>query len=129
MRLRAMCIEFPGDPTSWALDRQFMLGSAVLVAPVFEEDGSVEFYLPEGRWTAFVGGEVKEGPRWVRESHRLDSVPLYVREGTVLALRGKEGEVSLKAYGIAVGGVGKVEEFVEGAIQEREVTVVEDMLT
>ncbi|KFY22316.1 hypothetical protein V493_06680 [Pseudogymnoascus sp. VKM F-4281 (FW-2241)] len=128
LSLRAMCIEFPNDPTSWSLDRQFMLGESVLVAPVFEEDGSVEFYLPEGRWTAFVSGEVKEGPRWVKEVHRLDSVPLYVKEGTVLPLRAEGGEVSLKVYGIKAGEVGKVQEIVEGALKEREVTVAEDML-
>jgi alpha-glucosidase (family GH31 glycosyl hydrolase) len=123
-----MCIEFPSDPTSWSLDRQFMLGSSLIVAPVFEEDGSVEFYLPEGRWTSFISGEVKEGPRWIKEVHRLDSVPLYVREGTVLPLRAENGEVSLKAYGIKAGEVWKVEEIVEGALKEREVTVDEAML-
>ncbi|GJC87525.1 alpha-xylosidase [Colletotrichum liriopes] len=48
LSLRAMCIEFPEDPTSWYLDRQFMLGPSILAAPIFEESGEVEFYLPKG---------------------------------------------------------------------------------
>lgn len=68
-----------------------MLGSKLLVALVFEETGEVEFYLPEGRWTNFFTGEVKSGPRWVKEKHDFDTLPLYVRENTILVL-GKEGE-------------------------------------
>lgn len=91
LSIRAMCLEFPEDPTSWYLDRQFMLGSSLLVAPVFDESGRVEFYLPEGRWTNFFTGEVKSGPRWVKETHSFDTLPLYVRENTVLVL-GKNDE-------------------------------------
>ncbi|CAG8954043.1 hypothetical protein HYFRA_00009143 [Hymenoscyphus fraxineus] len=91
LSLRAMCLEFPDDPTSWFLDRQFMLGSSLLVAPIFEESGHVEFYLPAGKWTSFFTNETKEGPGWFKESHEFDTLPLYVRENTVLTL-GKLGE-------------------------------------
>ena len=43
---------------------QYMLGDSLLVAPVFAEDGSVDYYLPDGRWTHLLSGEVKEGGRW-----------------------------------------------------------------
>jgi alpha-D-xyloside xylohydrolase len=112
LSLRAMCLEFPDDPTAWFLDRQFMLGESLLVAPVFAESGEVQFYLPKGRWTDFFTGEVKEGPGWVEERHGFETLPLYVREGTVLSL-GVEGEtrtvydfvreVELKTYGIGEG--------------------------
>ncbi|KAG7284606.1 hypothetical protein NEMBOFW57_009211 [Staphylotrichum longicolle] len=91
LSLRAMCIEFPEDPTAWTLDRQFMLGDSLLVAPVFEEDGTVQFYLPTGKWTNFFTGEVKSGPGWVTETHPFGTLPLYVRPNTLLVL-GKEGE-------------------------------------
>ncbi|KAK4449853.1 glycosyl hydrolases family 31-domain-containing protein [Podospora aff. communis PSN243] len=91
LSLRAMCIEFPEDPTAWTLDRQFMVGDRLLVAPIFEDDGTVQFYLPAGRWTNFFTGEVKAGPGWVEETHGFGTLPLYVREGTLLVL-GKEGE-------------------------------------
>ncbi|CAG8979142.1 hypothetical protein HYALB_00000275 [Hymenoscyphus albidus] len=91
LSLRAMCLEFPDDPTSWFLDRQFMLGSSLLVAPIFEESGHVEFYLPAGKWTSFFTNETREGPGWFKETHEFDTLPLYVRENTVLTL-GKLGE-------------------------------------
>ncbi|RDW77701.1 hypothetical protein BP6252_05754 [Coleophoma cylindrospora] len=91
LSLRAMCLEFPEDPTSWFLDRQFMFGDSLLVAPIFEESGTVEFYLPKGKWTNFFTKEVKAGPGWFTEEHKFDTLPLYVRENTVLVL-GKQGE-------------------------------------
>ncbi|KAL2259995.1 hypothetical protein VTK26DRAFT_6148 [Humicola hyalothermophila] len=91
LSVRAMCIEFPEDPTAWTLDRQFMLGDSLLVAPVFEEDGTVQFYLPKGSWTNYFTGEVKSGPGWFTETHSFATLPLYVRPNTLLVL-GKEGE-------------------------------------
>ncbi|ORY61345.1 glycoside hydrolase family 31 protein [Pseudomassariella vexata] len=90
LSLRAMCLEFPDDPTSWYLDRQFMVGDRLLAAPVFEESGEVEFYLPKGKWTSFFTNQTRDGPGWFKERHGFGSLPLYVRENTVLVL-GKEG--------------------------------------
>ncbi len=46
-----MLLEFPDDPGCRTLDRQYMLGPDLLVAPVFSADGEVEFYVPAGTWT------------------------------------------------------------------------------
>ncbi len=86
LSLRAAALEFPDDPTSWYLDRQFMVGDRLLVAPIFEESGEAEFYLPRGRWTSFFTNEVRDGPGWFRERHGFGTLPLYVRENTVLVL-------------------------------------------
>jgi alpha-D-xyloside xylohydrolase len=84
--MRPMLLEFPEDPTSRTLDRQYMLGPDLLVAPVFTEGGDVEFYLPAGTWTHLLTGEQVQGPCWRRENHGFDSLPLYVRPGAVLPL-------------------------------------------
>ncbi|MER7518389.1 alpha-xylosidase [Streptomyces sp. NPDC126499] len=92
--LRPMLLEFPDDPACRTLDRQYMLGPDLLVAPVFTADGEVEVYLPAGEWTRLltvdaVGdtpGETVTGPGWRREVHGLDSLPLYVRPGTALPM-------------------------------------------
>ena len=110
--VRAMGFEFPEDRTAWSCDQQFMLGSRILVAPVFNEEGDVEFYLPEGRWTSFwdagmynyctvvvrgsrnaneVIERVLQGPKWFKEKHDFTTLPLFVRQGTILVL-GNEGE-------------------------------------
>lgn len=82
--MRPMALEFPDDPAAGYLDRQYMLGSSLLVAPVFSADGEVEFYLPAGEWTSLLTGERVTGGTWRRETHGFDSLPLYVRPGTVL---------------------------------------------
>ncbi|MFD8567850.1 alpha-xylosidase [Streptomyces sp. NPDC059639] len=84
--MRPMILEFPDDPTCRTLDRQYMLGPDLLVAPVFSADGDVEYYLPEGTWTHLLTGEHVEGPGWRRETHGFDSLPLYVRPGAVLPM-------------------------------------------
>jgi alpha-D-xyloside xylohydrolase len=60
--MRAMLLEFPEDPACETLDRQYLLGGSLLVAPIFAEDGIVDYYLPVGRWTNFLTGQVQEGP-------------------------------------------------------------------
>ncbi len=82
--MRPLVLEFPDDPAVAYLDRQYMLGPSLLVAPVFSAEGDVEFYLPAGAWTSLLTGETVEGGRWLRERHGYDSLPLYVRPGAVL---------------------------------------------
>jgi alpha-D-xyloside xylohydrolase len=84
--MRAMPLEFPDDPACDTLDRQYMLGERLLVALVFTPDGTVDYYLPTGRWTNFLSGEVVEGGRWLREQHGTLSLSLLVRPNTVLAV-------------------------------------------
>jgi alpha-D-xyloside xylohydrolase len=59
--MRAMILEFPKDPASDTLERQYMLGDSLLVAPVFSEGGEADYYLPEGAWTHLLTGKVQQG--------------------------------------------------------------------
>jgi len=77
--MRPMYMEFPHERTSWFLDQQYMFGPDLLVAPVFNAEGTVEFYLPDGTWRNYFTGEEVEGGRWVTEHHGFDSLPLYIR--------------------------------------------------
>ena len=54
--MRAMVLEFPADRTCAFLDRQYMLGPDLLVAPVFSDDGDVDVYVPAGEWTSYWDG-------------------------------------------------------------------------
>ena len=84
--MRAMLLEFPDDPGCDTLDRQYMLGDSLLVAPVFTPDGTVDYYLPAGRWTHFLTGQVVEGGRWLRERHDTLSLPLLARPNSIIAV-------------------------------------------
>ncbi|WP_166980480.1 alpha-xylosidase [Paramicrobacterium fandaimingii] len=84
--MRPMQLVFPDDPAVAYLDRQYMIGSQLLVAPVFSAAGHVQYYLPTGRWTNFFTNETVDGGSWRTETHGFDSIPLWVREGSVIAL-------------------------------------------
>lgn len=84
--MRAMLLEFPDDPACETLDRQYMLGDAILVAPVFSESGIVRYYLPEGSWTHLVSEETKVGPAWFEESFDYLNLPIFVRNGSLVAM-------------------------------------------
>ncbi len=88
--MRAMMLEFPDDPACDYLDRQYMLGDSVLVAPVFSEAGDVAFYLPPGRWTHLWHNDELDGGRWHKQRHDFLSLPVYVRDNTLLALGNNE---------------------------------------
>ncbi|GAA4415116.1 alpha-xylosidase [Georgenia halophila] len=81
--MRPMALAFPDDPAVGHLDRQYMLGPDLLVAPVLSAAGDVEYYLPAGRWTNLLTGEVADGG-WRRERHDFSSLPLWVRENALL---------------------------------------------
>lgn len=82
--MRSMLLAFPSEPACRYLDRQYMLGPSLLVAPVFSETGDVEYYLPPGRWTNYLTDEVADGGVWRREKLDFLSIPLWVKENAVL---------------------------------------------
>ena len=79
--LRPMPLAFPDDPTCAYLDRQYMLGPDLLVAPVLSADGAVRYYLPAGTWRQLLTGEELDGwpGGWRTERHDFDSLPLWTR--------------------------------------------------
>lgn len=88
--MRAMALEFPDDIPCEDLDRQYMLGGSLMVAPVFSESGDVTYYLPEGTWTHLLSGEKRTGGRWLKENYDFFSLPLFVRENTILPMGGSD---------------------------------------
>ncbi|WP_100407358.1 alpha-xylosidase [Bacillus solitudinis] len=85
--MRPMVLEFNGDPTSDYLERQYMLGDSILVAPIFNEEGIADYYLPHGEtWTHFLTNEKVKGGVWKKEPHDYHSLPLYIRANTIIAV-------------------------------------------
>ncbi|MED1561993.1 alpha-glucosidase [Alkalihalobacillus alcalophilus ATCC 27647 = CGMCC 1.3604] len=84
--MRAMLLEYPSDPSCDYLDRQYMLGESLLVAPVFSENGVVSYYLPNGSWTNYLTNEVIEGGKWIKEHHDYMSLPLFARPNSIIAV-------------------------------------------
>lgn len=84
--MRPMMLEFPDDPACDTLDRQYMMGESLLVAPVFHADSHVDYYLSDGLWTSLLDGRKVQGGHWQKETHDFLSLPLMVRPGTVLPM-------------------------------------------
>ncbi len=109
--MRAMVLEFPDDPGAEALDRQYMLGESLLVAPVFSFTNEARYYLPAGRWTDWFTDRVVTGPDWFTETHGFQSLPLFVRPNSVIAIGNETGRpdddfaagLTLRAYELADG--------------------------
>lgn len=84
--MRSMVMEYTEDKTCHYLDKQYMLGDNLLVAPIFNDQSMAEYYLPKGTWTNFFTGEVVEGATWVNEKHSYLSIPLMVKENSIVAM-------------------------------------------
>lgn len=82
--MRSMVIEFTEDLNTHYLDRQYMLGDGILVAPIMNTEGIGECYLPEGTWTHLITGTIYQGQRWVKEKYDYLSLPVFVRENTII---------------------------------------------
>lgn len=92
--MRSMALEFEEDYNCRYLDKQYMLGDSLLAAPVFHEEGMAHYYLPEGTWTNYLTKEEVQGERYIREHHDYLSIPLFVRENTILPVGTIEEQVN-----------------------------------
>ncbi|KAK3689038.1 glycosyl hydrolases family 31-domain-containing protein [Podospora appendiculata] len=81
---------YPGDVDTYAVQTQWMLGDALLVSPVVDDDAqSVRLYLPDDLWYDFwtweavrgTGGSVTvDGVPWT-------DIPVHIRGGSIVPMR------------------------------------------
>ncbi len=93
--MRPMPFVFHKDLACRYLDLQYMLGDSVLVAPIFNENSIGRFYLPgvqegesearSGKWVGLIDHEILDGGRWYEQTYSYMNLPVFVREGTLLA--------------------------------------------
>jgi alpha-D-xyloside xylohydrolase len=80
--LRALIFHHEDDLMCWHIDDQYYFGDAFLVAPIMNDDGVRDVYLPAGKWIDFWTGEIVEGCRWLKNIQmRLERMPVYVKLG------------------------------------------------
>lgn len=85
--VRPLVLEYEDDSRTHDLDTQFLLGEELLVAPVFDEQGTTDVYLPEGEWYDHWSGERHLGGRTVTVETPLDTMPIFVRAGGLVPKR------------------------------------------
>jgi alpha-glucosidase (family GH31 glycosyl hydrolase) len=80
--MRPLFFEFPADRRTYALDDEWMLGPAVLAAPVVRTGAARDVYLPAGTWYDVARGRAVNGPRLLEGyAAPLGTAPAFVRLG------------------------------------------------
>ena len=88
--MRSMVLEFTEDKNCHYLDKQYMMGDSLLVAPVFNDESIAEYYLPDGNWTNFFTGRKRKGGKWYTEKVGYLDIPLWVKENSAIALGNRD---------------------------------------
>ena len=84
--MRAMVLEYPGDPITHDLDDQYLFGDALLVAPVYSPTNRRTVYLPAGTWYDYWTGDAHTGPAVLHIKPDLEVLPLYVRADSIIPM-------------------------------------------
>lgn len=82
--MRSMVMAFTKDPACRYLDQQYLLGDNLIIVPVMNEAGTVEFYLPEGKWEDVNSGEVYEGGRYYSRTCDYFQMPVLARPNSII---------------------------------------------
>ena len=84
--MRSMVLEFTADRNCSYLDKQYMMGDSLLVAPVFNDESIAEYYLPAGTWTNYFTGKKYTGGCWYSDKCDYLEIPLFVKENSIVAV-------------------------------------------
>jgi alpha-D-xyloside xylohydrolase len=81
--MRALFVEYPNDPGAWLVDNEYLFGSSMLVAPLFEEVTERDVYLPAGTWIDYQTKKVYEGG-WHKIKAGEVPIIVLVRDGSAI---------------------------------------------
>lgn len=85
--MRALWMHFPDDLQAVSCGDQYLWGQSLLVAPVVEKGATNRrIYLPQCDWHDFWTGERVKGSREISRAVDLETLPLYVRAGSILPM-------------------------------------------
>ncbi len=82
---RAMWLEYPHDEKVKGMGTQYMWGSDLLIAPVFEKGATTRnVYLPQGEWYDWWTHKKVNGGQEITREIDLATMPIYVRAGAII---------------------------------------------
>lgn len=83
--MRSMAYAFPEEHIAEEYEFQYLFGRNMLVAPVTKPNAkSIDVYLPEGIWYNIFTGERYLGGKTWTVSAKVEEIPVFVREGTII---------------------------------------------
>lgn len=82
--MRTLFYVYPQDRKCWEVEDEYLYGSEILVAPIlYAGQRSREVYLPTGEnWIEYATGKKYEGGQIVEAVADLDTIPVFVKEGS-----------------------------------------------
>jgi alpha-glucosidase len=90
--LRPLLFEYPEDAATYTTDDEFLLGSALLIAPIARPGTEYRHvYLPTGDWVHYWTGERFSGPAHILAHAPLGQPAIYVRANTPVPLFSNAG--------------------------------------
>ncbi|MBN2658921.1 MAG: glycoside hydrolase family 31 protein [Spirochaetales bacterium] len=132
--MRPLFLEYPGDGETWNIKDQYFFGDSLLVAPVTDAasgQAKRRYYLPEGKWINLFDLREKTGG-WYEEAFALDEMPVFAREGGVIAMEGNALFLypPSKGYSTTVlfSDDGWSENYASGEYEKLEITLEEGSL-
>ena len=95
---RPLLLNYQNDPNTLTIDDQFMVGDALLAAPILRPGLTGRLvYLPEGIWFDYWTGQQFVGGRTIHVEAPLETLPLFVRGGAIIPMGPEMNYVGEKA--------------------------------
>ena len=97
-----MYYAYPETEEAYNVKNQYFFGSELLVAPITSRMnqktylGSVDVWLPKGRWTDIYTGAIYDGGKKVKMYRGLESIPVLAREGAIIPMSSNDKENNWK---------------------------------
>lgn len=126
--MRALFVEYPEDPTSWLIEDEYLLGSDLLVAPLFDSTDTRRVYLPPGQWIDYQTNQAYDGAQWHQIKAGEIPIVLLARSGAAIphvAVAQSTSEIDWENVEVQVFGDGPAIGLFaqpEGALHRLEVT-------
>lgn len=91
--VRPLMFEYPNDPVVYNIERQFLVGAALLVSPVLEKGAEtvLAYVPPADRWYAFPVGTEEHRQGWVEFEAPLEKIPVHIRGGSIVPMWTRPG--------------------------------------
>jgi len=121
--MRPILYEFPTDPETYDQNFNYLLGTGLLVAPIYHPQAETwDVYLPDGvTWCDYYSGQWHNGGQTITVQTSPDHIPLFAKAGAMIPL-GK----SMKFVGATSDNIRQIMTFPAKREQKNQFTLYED---